>query len=124
MHRRTAAGLATVALLLSASVWAANNGAPDTELEIGGITTFDTQADARTHCGRDTVIWADRYAGYIYFPREPQYGRSEQGAFACLHDALNSNYWTTGPLSSMAKGHGPGRVFPFTPISNHTFIGS
>lgn len=93
-----------------------NAGTPDSEIQIGKIETYKSEGQAKLRCGRDTVVWADRYAGYIYFPREAEYGRSPQGSFACLNNAKNSNYWTTGPMSSMGKGHGPGRNFPFTPI--------
>ncbi len=93
-----------------------NAGTPDTEIEIGEIKTFTSEGQAKLGCGRDTVVWADRYAGYIYFPRETEYGRTSQGSFACLKNAKDANYWSTGPMSSIAKGHGPGRNFPFTPI--------
>ena len=96
----------------------ANSGAPDPEIQIGPITTFASEAAARIACGRDGVVWADRYAGYVYFSREPQYGHTAQGSFACMHDAVAHNYWSTGPLGSM--GHQAGRSFPYTPL----FVGS
>ena len=93
-----------------------NGGTPDTEIQIGKIEIFKSEAQAKLGCGKDTVVWADRYAGYIYFPREAEYGHTAQGAFACLSKATDANYWTSGPMSSMGRGHGPGRNFPFTPI--------
>lgn len=93
-----------------------NAGKPDTEIQIGEVKTFTSEEQAKRACGSDTVVWADRYAGYVYFPREIEYGRTSQGAFACLKSAEDANYWSTGPMSGMAAGHGPGRNFPFTPI--------
>lgn len=93
-----------------------NPGKPDTEIQIGEVKTFTSEEQAKRACGQDTVVWADRYAGYVYFPRETEYRRTSQGAFACLKSAQDANYWSTGPMSGMAAGHGPGRKFPFTPI--------
>lgn len=93
-----------------------NSGKPDTEIQLGEVGTFGSEEQAKRACGRDTVVWADRFAGYIYFPREAEYGRTSQGAFACLKNAEDANYWSTGPMSGMAACHGPGRNFPFTPI--------
>ena len=89
-----------------------NSGAPDDELRIGSIRTFTDEHAAAAACGRDPVVWADRYAGYYYFPREPQYGHTADGAFACFYNVRRNNYWGTGPMSSMGEGHGAGRQFP------------
>ncbi len=107
-------------LLMSGGVsrvaWAAgNSGAPDPELRIEGLRTFGSEQQAKAGCGSDVVVWADRYAGYLYFRREAEYGRTGQGAFACLKQAEGAHYWSTGPMSSIAGGHGPGRTFEFPP---------
>jgi hypothetical protein len=91
-----------------------NSGKPDPDLMIGAITTYASEKEARASCGRDPVVWADRYAGYYYRPNEKEYGNRGEGSFACLHDAKKGNYWDTSPLSSMVHEHG--RTFPFTPI--------
>lgn len=108
------AALLVIALVAISAVARAdgNSGAADTELEFGTIKTYRTESEAKASCGKDTVIWADRYAGYLFFRREKEYARTHYGAFACMSDAQRSNYWSTGPMSSMGQGHGPGRVFP------------
>jgi hypothetical protein len=104
--------LVALGVVLPAVAWAdGNSGAPDDDLEIGGINTYATETEARSACGGDTVVWADRYAGYYFFPREAQYGHTSQGAFACWHNAKKGNYWDTSPMSSMGEAH-PGRQFP------------
>lgn len=109
----TAAWLITLAVFASTTARAGDNdGAPDEDLRIGGIKTYPTQDLARLACHDDPVVWADRYAGYIYFPREDEFAHTRQGAFACFHNARKGNYWTTGPMSSIGDGHGPGRQFP------------
>ena len=95
-----------------------NSGAAEPDLMIGAITTYRSRAEADAACGRDPVVWADRYAGYYYWPREKQFAATGQGAYACLHNAQHGNYWDTSPMSSMA--HSPGREFPYTPL----YVGS
>ncbi|MDT7951079.1 MAG: hypothetical protein RQ966_06190 [Acetobacteraceae bacterium] len=116
-RRRFASAVLAVWLTTGGIVFAAasvggNDGTPDDELRIGGIKTYPSEEKARLACNKDPVVWADRYAGYIYFPRETQYGRTAQGAFACFDKASKGNYWTTGPMGSIGQGHGPGRQFP------------
>lgn len=108
---RLAALVCAVLLPITAHA-AGNSGAPDDELEIGAITTYPSEERARAACGKDTVVWADRYAGYYFFKREPQYGHTALGSFACWHNAKKGNYWDTSPMSGMGEGHGPGRQFP------------
>jgi hypothetical protein len=63
-------------------------------------------------------VWTDSFAGYFYRPDERQYGKTDLGAFACLHGAMESNYWDTSPISSMLQK--AGKNIPFTPI----YVGS
>ena len=97
---------------------AGNSGASDPALLLGPIATYATTDAAQRACGRDAVVWADRYEGFYYRPQEPKYGATSSGAYACQHDAMRGNYWDTSPLSSMAGQ--PGKSFPFTPV----FVGS
>lgn len=115
-----------VSLLLIGSVAAradGNSGIPDEKLQIGRLKTFRTEKEALASCRRNSVVWADRYAGYYYFKREKEYGQTAEGAYACSDAADKSNYWGTSPLAGMARGHGPGRKFPFTPLPE-PFVGS
>ncbi len=121
MIRSTALIIALSMLPPTAARADGNSGAADPELEFGAITTYPSEAQARAACPQDAVVWADRYAGYFYRPGETQYGATSHGAYACLHVALGSNYWDTSPLSSMAGGHGPGRVFPYNPLPQPSF---
>lgn len=107
--------LCCLGLLAAAAAPAGNSGAADPALLLEPIATYPTQAAARLACGKDPVVWADRYEGFYYRLSEPKYGRSAAGAYACQHAAMGGNYWDTSPLSSMA-GH-PGKSFPFTPTA-------
>ena len=111
---RSAAILTSIVLvtLPAAARAGGNSGAADPVLEFGAITTYPSEDQARASCGRDIVVWADRHAGYFFFKREQQYGTTSEGAFACKNNVENANYWSSGPMGGMAKGHGSGRVFP------------
>ncbi len=104
--------------LLTIPARAENSGVPDPGLLLGMIRTFGAEDAARLACGRDAVVWADRYEGFAYGPGEAKYGKTAAGSYACRQDAAAGNYWDTDPRSSMT-GH-PGRSFPFTPV----FVGS
>ena len=104
--------------LLTVPAHAENSGAADPGLLLGAIRTFGAEDAARLACGRDAVVWADRYEGFAYGPGEAKYGKTAAGSYACRQDAATGNYWDTDPRSSMT-GH-PGRSFPFTPV----FVGS
>ena len=100
-----------------------NSGIPDEKLQIERLKTFRNEREALASCGKNSVVWADRYAGYYYWKREKEYGRTAEGAYACSDAADKSNYWGTSPIAGMARGHGPGRNFPFTPLPQ-PFLGS
>lgn len=110
--------LAFAILLLAAPARAENSGAAEPGLLLGAIKTFGAEDAARRACGRDAVVWADRYEGYAYTPQEPKYGKTSTGSYACQQDAAAGNYFDTDPRSSMVGR--PGRSFPFTPV----FVGS
>jgi hypothetical protein len=111
-------GLAAL-LPVAARAGSGNSGQAVPDLLIGAITTYATEREARTSCGRDSVVWADRYAGYYYRPNEKEYGTRGEGSYACLSDAKRGNYFDTSPMSSMAQVRG--RTFPFTPITPPDF---
>lgn len=118
MTVRLVATLALVALLPAAPARAENSGAADPGLLLGAIRTFGAEDAARLACGRDAVVWADRYEGFAYGPGEAKYGNTAAGSYACQQDAAGGNYWDTDPRSRTAGR--PGRSFPFTPV----FVGS
>lgn len=106
-------------LVLFASVArAANTGTADPALLLDAIPTYGTEPEARAACGKDKVVWADRYVGYYYLPGEKQFATTRDGAFSCQQAAVKGKYWDTNPLSSMS-GH-PGRNFPYQPL----YVGS
>ncbi|HWK46402.1 MAG TPA: hypothetical protein VNT30_16900 [Stellaceae bacterium] len=106
----------TVTMLMAIGAARAQNlGNADPDLLLGAIKTFPTEAAAQAGCGKDIVVWAERYAGYYFRRGEAGYGTKEYGAFTCMQSAQDANYWDTNPLSVMGPSH-PGRNFPYPPL--------
>lgn len=106
--------MAVCALVLGcapAGAWAANDGRADPDLLLGELNTYSDHDAAERACGVGQVVWADRFAGFFYGSREPKYGATDDGSYACRSDAQKARYWSTDPRDGM-EGH-PGRTFPF-----------
>ena len=89
-------------VLLAAPVAAAGNpGAADIELMLGPIQTYETEREAQAACGRNGVVWAERYAGYYFKSGEQKYGTVPMASFACEKDMADANYWDTDPMSAV-----------------------
>ncbi len=100
-------GVLAAALLVAA---AANSGDADEALMLGRLPTYGTEREAEAACGRDAVVWAERYAGYYFGRGEAQYGSAPFGAYACRKDAAAANYWDTDPIGGVTTWHG--KSFP------------
>jgi hypothetical protein len=48
---------------------------------------FASEADARSRCGGDTVIWVNTRSHVYHFPGSPDFGHTKRGAFMCRADA-------------------------------------
>ncbi len=83
-----------------------NSGAPDTHFMLGPLTTYDSERAAINACGQGQVVWAERYSGFYYLPREKEYGVARQGAYACMSEASDANYWGTDPIAGIRAHHG------------------
>ena len=48
---------------------------------------FASEADARSRCGGDTVVWVNTRSHVYHFPGSPDFGHTKRGAFMCRADA-------------------------------------
>jgi hypothetical protein len=48
---------------------------------------FATEAEARSHCRGDTVVWANIKTHVYHFAGNAAYGHTKHGAFMCRADA-------------------------------------
>jgi hypothetical protein len=83
-----------------------NSGEPDPHFLLGPLTTYGSEDAAIRACGQGQVVWAERYSGFYYLPREKQYGVARQGAFACMKEASDANYWGTDPIAGIRAHRG------------------
>ncbi len=53
---------------------------------------FQFEQQAQQHCPADTVVWVVTSRGTYNSSGERWYGRTSNGAYACLHDAVKAGY--------------------------------
>ncbi|HZT86780.1 MAG TPA: hypothetical protein VFA12_02350 [Stellaceae bacterium] len=77
---------AAAALLVSASAsFAAQH--PSTPTPSASANEFKTQAEAKSHCPSDTVVWVNTRTHVYHAESSPQFGHTKHGAFMCRADA-------------------------------------
>jgi hypothetical protein len=54
------------------------------------LDTFDTEAEAIHHCGKDAVVWLDVPSRAYWLKGEKGYGASKGGSYTCRTDADRS----------------------------------
>ena len=53
---------------------------------------FKTEADAKTACGSDTVVWVNLHSKIEHVPGEKTYGTTKHGAYMCQKEAEAGGY--------------------------------
>jgi hypothetical protein len=48
---------------------------------------FASEAEGKSHCGSDTVVWVNTKTHVYHFPGSGVYGHTKYGAFMCRADA-------------------------------------
>jgi hypothetical protein len=56
------------------------------------IPLFQFEGQAQLHCPNDSVIWATAVTGTYDASADRWYGRTGNGAYACLHEAVIAGY--------------------------------
>jgi hypothetical protein len=54
------------------------------------LDTFDTEAAALKHCGKDGVVWLDVPSHSFWSKGQNGYGRSKNGSYTCRQDAIKT----------------------------------
>jgi hypothetical protein len=65
--------------------------APRTNARATGAGGFSTDAQARSRCPSDTVVWVNTRSGIYHFPGTHNYGTTKEGAYMCEADARAAN---------------------------------
>src|SRR5271166_2941856 len=84
---------------------AAGTGSPST----GSPSTYKTEADAKTACGSDTVVWHTSRSKVFHLSGDKYYGHTHHGAYMCQKDAVAAGYHAS---SASTK--------PATPSATHS----
>ena len=62
--------------------------------------SYTTEADAKSHCGTDTVVWANTGHSHVYhLSGDKYYGHTHHGAYMCMKDAVAAGYHAPGSKS-------------------------
>ena len=56
------------------------------------VQQFKTEADAKSHCGTDQVVWGNTSSHVLHDPGTKYYGKTTHGAYMCKGLAVNAGY--------------------------------
>ena len=57
-----------------------------------GTNQFASEAQAKTHCATDTVVWANLSSKVYHFSGHRDYGNTKRGAYMCEGDATQQGF--------------------------------
>lgn len=115
MRLTVSASLFAVALAFTAPAWAqttqSSTGSSSMHAPAGSATTggnsavrtsatmprFKTEAEARSDCGQQPVVWANSSSHVLHSASSKYYGKTKRGAYVCENTAMQAGY-------HMAKG--------------------
>jgi hypothetical protein len=63
-------------------------GAPSPSTKPTGEGQYTTEAQARVHCPRDTVVWANTHSNIYHFAGTRNYGTTVAGAYMCEQNSI------------------------------------
>ncbi len=61
------------------------------------LAVFQFEQEAQRHCQADAVVWVIRSRGIYNASAERWYGRTSNGAFACLKDVEKAGFHANNP---------------------------
>lgn len=53
---------------------------------------YKTEGEAKQHCPRDTVVWANTSSHVYHFAGNKDYGKTKQGAFMCRQESDRAGF--------------------------------
>lgn len=65
---------------------------PSTAGAAAAAGQFASEADARRHCPRDQVVWANNDSHIYHFAGNKNYGNTKQGAFMCQQESDRAGF--------------------------------
>jgi|SRR5690348_13965550 hypothetical protein len=65
---------------------------PAARMGTAGTNQFASEAQAKTHCATDTVVWANLSSKVYHFSGHRDYGNTKRGAYMCEGDATQQGF--------------------------------
>ena len=56
------------------------------------VELYKTEADAKSHCGTDQVVWGNTSSHVLHDPGTKYYGKTTHGGYVCKGMAVNAGY--------------------------------
>jgi hypothetical protein len=56
------------------------------------VQLYKTEADAKSHCGTDQVVWGNSSSHVLHDPGTKYYGKTTHGGYLCKGMAVNAGY--------------------------------
>lgn len=111
ISRFTSAAAAVLFACLAASAQAASPLSTATGTHNGrGLAPanpnqFASEADARSHCASDAVVWLNTKSGVYHLQGSPAFGHTKHGAFMCRADADNAGRYRLAKHEARMQGN-------------------
>jgi hypothetical protein len=71
---------------------ARTSSTPAARVGTAGTNQFASEAQAKTHCATDTVVWANLSSKVYHFSGHRDYGNTKRGAYMCEGDATQQGF--------------------------------
>lgn len=66
---------------------------------------FASEADAKSRCGSDAVVWVNTKSRVYHLQGSPAFGHTKHGAFMCRADADNSGRYHIAKNEARVQGN-------------------
>jgi hypothetical protein len=90
LNRAPAVAIAAVAALASVSLSAHAQTAEKTPA--AKAMQYKTEAEAKSHCPGDVVVWANTSTKVYHYAGNPAYGKTKRGAYVCEKEASEGGF--------------------------------
>jgi hypothetical protein len=67
-------------------------GVPSSHATSTKVQLYKTEADAKSHCGGDDVVWGNTSSHVLHDPGTKYYGKTKHGGYVCKGMAMNAGY--------------------------------
>lgn len=102
MRKLLVMGVVTISLASFGTCWAQTTSQPQPPAKTvptqvshssrSSVQQYKTEAEAKSHCGADQVVWANTSSHVLHDAGAKYYGKTSHGAYMCKGLAVNAGY--------------------------------